>query len=82
MFRLFLGFFDAFSLSDLISYWRTWLYAGKSWPLKRRNKRPHLNRVDRLFWVVAKRTWSRMDSKRRWMPCREGLLMPRRGAKQ
>jgi hypothetical protein len=24
---------------------------------KRRNTRPHLNRVDRFFWVVAKHMW-------------------------
>ena len=27
--------------------------------LKRRNKRPRLNGLDRLFWIVAKRLWSR-----------------------
>jgi hypothetical protein len=27
--------------------------------LKRRNTKPRLNRVDRLFWIVAKRLWSR-----------------------
>jgi hypothetical protein len=27
--------------------------------LKRRNSRPHLNRVDRFFWVVVKHMWSK-----------------------
>jgi putative transposase len=59
MFRLLLGLFRRFFRSRRDLLLENLALRQQLISLKRRNTRPHLNRVDRFFWVVAKHMWSK-----------------------
>jgi len=48
---------DSFIL-DATSYWRTLPFANNWW-LFSANPKPRLQEIDRLFWVIARRLWSK-----------------------
>lgn len=59
MFRLLLGLFRRSFRSRRDLLLENLALRQQLMALKRRNTRPHLNRVDRFFWVVAKHMWSK-----------------------